>query len=406
MKKILISAYACNPSKGSEPGNGWNWSYHVATRGYEVYCLTTVKGREDIQIKLAELNLPNLKFVYVDVPHWVDKLYKYQAGVYFHYFYWQHQAYKNARNLDKEVDFDIVHHVTYNSLQFGSELWKINKPMVYGPSGGGQLSLPILRKYFGKHWYKERIRNLISTVLIRFNRNTRSSVKNAHLFIASNEDTHLMASKLGAKKLSFMIDATIPESFVEKYYTPREPSDTLRILWIGRIYPRKGLNLVLEVLGQLKDIIPFKLTVIGDGPLRDELPVWIKQNNLEEYVDWRGKVPFSEVKAAYLSHDVFFFTSLRDSCPPQLLEAMATGLPIVTLAIHGAKTLVPDEAGIKVFPSSLLRTVEGLKEALQKLYSNPNQREEMGRKGIAYAQGQSWESRVDFIVKVYEESDK
>lgn len=401
--KILMSVYACSPYRGSEPGNGWNWCYNVAKAGYQVYCLTTPEGKADIEKKMNEEPIPNLTFIYIDVPEWVNRAYAIQAGVYFHYFYWQHLAVQKAKSLDKEVGIDIVHHVTYNSIQFGSELWKLKKPMIFGPSGGGQHSLPSLKKYFGKKWYQEILRGWISYLLIHLNRNTRNAVKRSHLFIASNEDTRDMAIKLGAKNVTFMIDSIPPESFMEKVYTPRDSAETLRLLWIGRLYPRKGLKLVLEVLGQLRTIIPFRLTIIGNGPQAKELPKWIAQNGLEAYVDWRGLIPFSDVKAAYMSHDIFFFTSLRDSCPPQLLEAMANGLPVVTLNIHGSKTMVPDNAGFKITPSTPQATIEGLKNALITLYQNPAKREELGRNGLAFALTQNWSNKVKEVTSVYDE---
>ncbi|MFL5746048.1 MAG: hypothetical protein ACJ751_15345, partial [Niastella sp.] len=60
MKKVLLSAYACSPIRGSEPGNGCSWALNLALQGYDVWCLTNVEDREATDEELQKLELPNL----------------------------------------------------------------------------------------------------------------------------------------------------------------------------------------------------------------------------------------------------------------------------------------------------------------------------------------------------------
>jgi hypothetical protein len=90
--KLLISAYACDPYKGSEAGNGWNWAYLNAKRGNEVWCLTTIKSHASIQRKMSEVKLPNLHIIFVRVPKWVDFIYRYGHLLYVSYLIWQFRA--------------------------------------------------------------------------------------------------------------------------------------------------------------------------------------------------------------------------------------------------------------------------------------------------------------------------
>src|SRR5688500_8555175 len=115
--KILLSAYACQPNCGSELGNGWNWALETARLGYEVWCLTTPEGKEEIEAELELVQEPNLHIIYVSVPDWVNYAFRYQPGVYLHYLVWQQQAYRKAKELSASIDFDVVHHITLGSLQ-------------------------------------------------------------------------------------------------------------------------------------------------------------------------------------------------------------------------------------------------------------------------------------------------
>ena len=67
--KVLLSAYSCDPGKGSEPGVGWN-SVLQAARFHDVWVLTHNEGREGIAAAVAKEPLPNVHFFFLDLPSW------------------------------------------------------------------------------------------------------------------------------------------------------------------------------------------------------------------------------------------------------------------------------------------------------------------------------------------------
>ncbi len=400
--KILLSAYGCNPYKGSEYGHGWNWAWHLAEAGHEVWCLTTPRGQADIEKYLAENPQAKLKFVFVHVPRWVDKTYVNQAGVYFNYIYWQRSAAKVAKRLDKEIDFDIVHHVSYGSIQMGSGMWRLGKPFFFGPLGGGQFSNPAFKKYFGKWWRQEVFRKIVSDTLIAFNPDTKKALRNAKLVLAYNRETYEMAQNLGAKQVEYLLSATLPPAFYPEAVPERREGEKFKILWVGRFYARKALSLALEALSKVDKSIPFELSIAGDGPVVHLLEGWIQEYGLEGKVNWLGRISWQEVREAYLSHDLFLFTSLRDSFGVQLLEAMACGLPIVALNHQGARDFVPEEAAMKVSVENPEKTVRELAEAITALYHAPERRKTMGTAGFTYAKTQVWTEKVKFMTTKYQ----
>jgi glycosyltransferase involved in cell wall biosynthesis len=389
--KLLLSAYACNPNRGSEEGNGFNWVWESAALGHEVWCLTTPRGQQDLEQLLTErADNPiarRIHPVYVTVPTAVDYAYRWQTGVYLHYIVWQYRAWRVARQLDAQVDFDIVHHVTYNSLQMASWLWRLKKPLMLGPLGGGMTAPESLRKYL-PDWFKtETIRNLISGLLTTFDPNVRQSLRHAALVMTANRDTAALARQLGARKVTLNMSAALPESFLPTAYVPRPALEgrELRILWLARIYPRKGLHLVLAALSQVDKRVKFHLDILGDGPVGYLVPGWIAEAGLQERVTWHGSVPYEATRAAYLNHDLFMLCSLRDTYANQYLESMALGLPILTLDHHGATDFIADAAAVKVPVQSAEETTAALARAVERLYDHPAELERMGRAGIAYA---------------------
>jgi hypothetical protein len=94
--KVLLSAYACEPGKGSEPGVGWSWVRQIA-RFAEVWVITRANNRGTIEKALREEPLPNVHWVYFDLPRWARFWKKGQRGVHLYYYLWQVGIYFLAR---------------------------------------------------------------------------------------------------------------------------------------------------------------------------------------------------------------------------------------------------------------------------------------------------------------------
>ena len=385
--RLLISAYSCDPTRGGEPSNGWSHAYYNAIKGNEVWCFTHTQGKAGIEARLAQEPVRNLRIVYVKLPRWLNtvKAKSPHIGLYFHYLYWQYKAYRAAKEIDQRVDFEMVHHVTYCSLQLGSFMWKLRKPMLFGPVGGGQTAPPAFKEYFGKDWRSEKLRDFIGFLLLNVFKIATRTLQNADLTLTCNADTRAMAQRYGARHIATYSEILLPEDLYPQELPARNDHSVLKVLWVGRILPRKGLLLALEALAQVDKAVPIHLTIIGDGTLGPSVPVWIEQLGLHERVTWLGYQPFAQVKEAYAAHDVFLFCSLRDTSGAQLAEAAAFGLPIVTLDHQGAAEIVTDETGIKVPVTTPAHTSAGISQALTRLQADPVLRKTLSQNAFQYA---------------------
>ncbi len=402
MKKVIVSAYACIPDRGSEEGNGWYYSSLISKEGYRVWCLTRDVGKAEIEQKLQQFPHPNLTFVYVTVPRWVDQAYyRGLLGMYFHYLYWQWATLRVAQKLNREQQFDLVHHVSYTSLQLGSFLYKLKLPFIYGPVGGGQEAPEIMRHYFKDYWIKEKMRSWVSSLMLRFNPGCYQSVRHADYILAWNEDTRLMVNSLGREKFVEKEFGGVGEGFIpsKPIFRPAHPG--LELVWVGRLMPRKALELSLHGLSKVEARLPIHLTVVGDGEMGQYVPEYIAKYKLENRVTWVGKVDYEQVKEYYKKADVFLFTSLRDTGPAQLMEAMAYSLPVVTLNLHGQAELVDDSTGIRVPITDPETVASDLAKAITWMYVNEDKRIAMGLNAFHFAQKQNWESKVSHIVQKY-----
>jgi glycosyltransferase involved in cell wall biosynthesis len=408
--RILASLFACQPHRGSEPGNGWNFAAGLAARGHDVTCLTATECRESIVAELERCGLPGgrLRFEFVEPPALIAAVWQARQVPYFlkarlRYWGWQLSAYRLARTLCRAGQrFDVVHHLTFGSLLGGSRLWRLGLPFVFGPVGGGQRPPLGLRRYYGSYWRQEQLRIWCQRIVLRFSFNLRSLMRSQAVVLTSNDETRRLAERLGARRARILLDAVLPDDFYPAINPCRVPADTLRILWVGRVLPLKGLTLVLDALRRVSPRVRYRFTIVGDGPYRHEVESWVDQYGLADRVDWKGLLPWTAVREEYAAHDLFLFASMRDTCPAQLMEAMAFGLPIVTLNLHGAGLAVPDTAGIKVTVSDADSTAEGIARAVELLAYDPRRRQECGAKAAAHAREFSWSKRLTQYEELYQ----
>lgn len=400
MKKLLLSAFSCDPTKGSEPSNGWNWSTGLADRGFEVHCVTRHTSRGGIESKPKP---EHLHFHYIKLPLGLEKLYSAsQATMYLYYILWQWFAYRKALKLHKKAKFDIAHHVTWGSLQMGSFMYKLKVPFIFGPAGGGQIAPVEFKDYFREHWSAEEKRETVSRLMLKYNPACKQMLRHAHAVLVSNKDTLEMATKNGAKNVIFTLDAALPQSFFPQAQIVKSPgTNSLKLLWVGRFMPRKGILLLLDVMKELKSYPGITLTVIGDGEMKEIFLEKLKEFGLENTVFWKGRVPFEAVREFYADNDVFFYTSLRDSCPAQLIEAMAFGMPVITINLHGQALIIENDRGIKCDCDTAAIAIQNLKEAIVKLYEDPSLVKAKSMAAYKFALQNQWETKISDIVKNY-----
>lgn len=396
--RVLLSAYACRPNAGSEPGVGWNWATHLAARGFEVHVLVAKRNQGPIQAGLSGKAIPNLHFTYIPVPYkWAQK----SEGL--HYVLWQFAVLKAARELASKIDFDLAHHVTYASVHVPSQLWRLGIPVIFGPVGGGQTAPASMLRYFGPKQFGERLRTSI-TKSLSHSPVHRGWLRRMSFILAANTNTLNIVRALGCDNASLMCDSSIPiEYFAERPRIFEEQTGTLKLLWVGRMLPRKALPLALDALAQLHQDV--KLTIAGDGLDTATVHEMIRARNLQQRVLWKGtRLTFQELRKEYAENDAMLFTSLRDSFGSQVLEAMAMGLPVITLDLHGAHDFVPDGASLKVPVGNADETVRNLADAIQKFASLPvASRNQMSLHALNFAKTLTWPGRVEIVERLYEE---
>lgn len=400
--RVLLCAYACDPDHGGEPGSGWHWAAALRDAGCEVVVLVPEHKRDTIEHRLDREPIDGLRFEFVPEPRVPLPLPRSSLRGQVRYVLWQVSALRRARAVVAGTSVDVVHHVTYGSLQGGSFLGRLDVPFVFGPVGGGQTAERELARWFGRSWRNERLRTSVTRIagLLPM---ARSAVRRAAAVVVVNEDTADLARRIGAREVLPMLDVGLPPEFFPddiRSGTPRSDSSPFRILWLGRVLPRKGLDLAIRAFDRA-DLADAELVVVGDGPRREDAERLAGTLGRAAEIRFTGYVPHAEIAEHLRAADLFLFTSLRDSGGSQLLEAAAFGLPLVVLDHHGAGEL-PDDMARKVAIAPPDALVDSLATTLRELAAAPETRADMGEAARRFALAHTWAEHARQMMGIYE----
>jgi glycosyltransferase involved in cell wall biosynthesis len=153
----------------------------------------------------------------------------------------------------------------------------------------------------------------------------------------------------------------------------------LRLLCVGRLVSLKGQAILLEATAELLARgLDVRLTVVGDGPKREELVSRCEELGLSDRVEWTGAVGQDEIPGHYAEADIFCLPSFAEGVPTVLMEAMLTETPVVSTRIAGVSELVEDgTSGVLIAPGR----VDLLAAAIERLATDPALCERLGVAG-------------------------
>lgn len=361
--KVLISAYACEPNKGSEPEVGWQWAMEMAQR-HDVTVLTRANNQEPIEKALAGISAqqPRPRFVYHDGPAW-QLLLKRAGGVRLYYLLWQHSARQIVAALHKRQPFDLMHHVTFAGFRFPTVIWGHDIPSIWGPVGGVETvpwrllpwkhPLPLIQETV-RNWHNR----LHATASPAFTRRLRQST----LVLAS---THEMLRAVQRHGLQAELLPTIGLRQEEMtFHEKSPPSGALRLLFVGNFHTHKGVDLALEALHQSGT--DATLTLIGDGGLLGAAQTLAARLGLGGRVSFLGRLPRSKVLEAYQNYDVLMFLAQHDTGGYAAIEAMYYQLPVICLDTGGLSVAVEEDCGVKVPLSTRQEVIAGVANAIRR----------------------------------------
>jgi glycosyltransferase involved in cell wall biosynthesis len=177
-----------------------------------------------------------------------------------------------------------------------------------------------------------------------------------------------------------------------------ELSNEVKLLTVGRLSVTKRFEMLVDAIEILsKQGRNVHLTISGGGGLFDELKNLVEQKKLTNIINLTGRIETEKIPDIYRQHNIFVSASMQEGMSNAMLEAMASGLPIITTKCEGVEELISDN-GVVVETDS----AESLAEAVIRLAGNQQRYKEMCSAARRKAEKFGWDRVADGYIKLYE----
>jgi glycosyltransferase involved in cell wall biosynthesis len=403
--RILISSFACGPNWGSEVGMGWNWVIHLAEH-CKLIVITEKGFQMEIEKAVDSLQLKyQPEFHYLDIGERGRELFWKQGTIQFygHYTQWQKNAYKLAEKLYIEKQVDLIHQLNLTGFREPGYLWKLSEKIrvIWGPVGGfSQVPFVYILNFNLKNKIFYLIKNFIHFAQVHYHPRVRKAFKNIDFVFADSSTTKKVVKKV------YKVDAILMNETggnFEDFYSHDKfcANNKIQLLWVGKMQGRKALPIAIEVVSRLKDIIPMKLTVVGDGPDEKKCKELVISLGLEGSISFTGKVLNSRVKEMMREQDLLFFTSLNEGTPHVVLEALSNGMPVLCHDICGHGDIVDETCGMKIPMISYQKSIELFAEKIEYLFTHQEIFTDFTEGAKECVKRNSWQSKAKAMVDYY-----
>lgn len=172
------------------------------------------------------------------------------------------------------------------------------------------------------------------------------------------------------------------------------------LLFVGRVAHEKNIGFLLHVVNRVRHDIPEVLLLIaGEGPAREGLEHEVSKSGLSDNVMFIGYLDrYTELNNCYRAADIFVFSSRTETQGLVLLEAMAQGVPVVSIAEMGTRDVLREGSGVWIAEENL----EDFSGKVIKMLGNDDARRQLGDAGREYAHGWSADKLAERMLKFYQ----
>jgi glycosyltransferase involved in cell wall biosynthesis len=400
--RVLQLSYACSPLRGSEPSVGWHRAVQSAKHfDTWVICEEHEFGGEIRRYLDAHGEIPGLHFVFVPINQREWSWGQIHDSLWYMVLRrWHWQAFRVAQRLHKELDFDLVHLVTFCGYREPSYLWRLGPPFVWGPIGGVQDYPWRFLPYAGiKGAMQESLRSVANNMQLRFSPRVRRAARKAAVVLAANTMTQDRFGRAHGITMPILPDVAI-DAVAESPRSVRHDGP-IRLLWSGLLVHRKALHLLIRALARLPADVRYELRVLGEGRLKQRWQRLAEKMGVAEHITWLGWLPHSEAKHQYAWADAFVFSSLRDTTGTVVVEALAAGLPVICLDHQGVQDVVTDQCGLKIPVTTPRRVIAALSDAIARLSRDHALWQDLSRGAVDRARQYLWSRHEEQLIALY-----
>jgi glycosyltransferase involved in cell wall biosynthesis len=412
--RLLLSAYQCGPGMGSVSQIGWQWYSRLARR-LPVTLFTHVRNRPAIEA--AGGSIGSSTICYIDTEWFAGPLYKLASRLFrgsehgtfmvssLDYFVFDRSVVRTASQaMQNGEDWDVVHAVTPVSPLAATGLHRLGRPVILGP-WNGHLGKPAgfdeILKRDAAWLYPLRAAGRVVDAVVGCSRNA------AAILTATRATREGIAKRYQPRCRPMLENGVDLKTFAAIPWTdhPGVAGTPLRLVFVGRLLPVKGVDMLIEAVAGLKQTgREIALSIVGAGPAGEEWQALVARLGLAREVSFMGNLGPDAVAREITHSHALCLPSIRESGGGVLLEAMACARPVIAFNFGGPAEIVSDEVGHLISARNRSELVRALQATLQDLFDHPEQwqaRGIAGRHRVETCFG--WDAKMNAAIAIYRE---
>jgi len=293
------------------------------------------------------------------------------------------------RKLLKKEHFDIIH---------------VHWPFplaIFGYFAARWASAPVVNEFYGVElrWVRNKM-----PVFMPF---IRWILKTSDLVVAISSHTRSEIERIAHVRIEIVPYGSPVPPMTEQRTADKDPSRTRRVLFVGRLVERKGVEFLVRAMKKLDLPFPVELDIVGAGPEEENLRNLVQQMGLADRVNLAGRVSNVELKEYYASCDCFVLPAIIDSRGDTeglgvvLIEALSYRKPVVASALGGIVDIIHHEKTGLAVPEKDPKTLAG---AISRLLTDQNLSRRLAEDGYKFVQRYfDWNRITDKWLSLYQE---
>jgi glycosyltransferase involved in cell wall biosynthesis len=407
---ILLGAFYISAYEGSESGLGWKIATELA-KHHKVTVLCGDLGqsgwrKRDTRRAYEEGIVPpnlHIEVVGPNLATWLCRKIHALPGLWFFYYlgyqFWLRKAYRHARNIHRASPFDVVHQINIISYRVPGHLWRLGIPFFWGPVAGAVMVPPaFIADFSPQERFRWTVRNTINQLQKWFSPGARRAARAAtKVWAVSAEDVALLR-RYSAHVVPMIETGTAAN--VTKSIRSLHPDQPLVLCWSGQFQGIKALPLLLKALAPIRER-NWQLHVLGDGPEKTPWLHLCHTLQLDPKITFHGQLTRDQALAIMLEADVLVHSSVKEGTPHVVLEALASGMPVVCHDACGMGIAVDATCGIKVPLVSPETSIRGFQLAIERILDDPCLLQQLSVGAVTRGNELSWTTKVTVYLDAY-----
>jgi glycosyltransferase involved in cell wall biosynthesis len=305
-----------------------------------------------------------------------------------------------VRQLIRDQQIDLVHQPIPVAPRFPSLMFGLGVPVVIGPLNGGMDYPPA---FHGAESWISRVAIAAARLFVDLGNDLLPGKRHADVVLVANERTRrALPARIRGRVIELVengIDFRVWSGASSNAQGATLVTGSPRFVFLGRLVDWKALDVVIWALGKVPSA---QLEVIGDGPMLDAWKLLAEQVGVKDRVHFSGWLPQQECAVRLRSSIALVLPSIYECGGAVVLEAMATGKPVIATDWGGPADYLDSSCGFLVEPKSHADLVAGFSQAMQKLIDSPELARSMGAAGHARAiRDFDWQRKIERMIGIY-----